>query len=214
MAHVAGPRTLPALAVLLALMALAGCPEPAEQEARAPDYEPTVAGAADPAAADPGVSPEAFTWTREPTVDDIPARPVEGVIAGIEMTSPRIEIAAEGDGRYRLRFVATRWAFPEEQQPRAPDQVASATLHFTLAQGERGPLQWSLDDSPRDAAASYACAPHPSQYTVYANRRWAAAVEITRWEGGLPTAGRVALCFDDTGASWVAGEFEARAPDR
>lgn len=206
-------RTVLCPVALVMVAVLSGCRVPEPEEAVPPGFEmPQPVGTEPAESARPAA--RSFEWSGQPTVDDIPAGPVEGVIAGIPMTSPRIEIAAEGDGRYRLKFVATRWAYPEEQQPRAADQVASAALSFTLAQGERGPLQWSLDDSPRDAAASFACAPHPSQYTIYANRRWAAAVEITRWEGGLPTAGRVALCFDDIGASWVAGEFEARPPDR
>lgn len=216
MSRAAHLRLVPGLVLLPIVVLVTGCLEPAPESLPVAGAGPGGLSAAGPPAPEERTRPEVFTWSEQPTVDDIPARPVEGVIAGIEMTSPQVKVASEGD-RYRLKFISSAWAFPEEREEesregiaRAADQVATAMLYFTLAQGETGPLEWEFGNAARDAEGSYAYAPNPDQYVLYANRDWAGALEITSWENGLPIAGRVALCFDDLWQSWVAGEFEAQ----
>ncbi len=210
-----------ALLVVLACMALivaAGCRSagegktsvsvaPITPQAPTPE-EKTPAGAS--------ASPSAFRWTPTPTLQDIPAHPVQGMLNGASFVPQYVVIERDYNG------ISTDITF-SDKAPDAPGGHLEGNSAFELrfarpAWLKTGSFTKTLSQQVdfREFHAFYHY-PEPDGVQMTVAQNWACAFEITEiTPDNDPTndisgiaLGRIALCIDDESHSWLAGEFRA-----
>ncbi len=227
---------LPLLPVLLvALVAMlvvgVGCPHQAAEEAAATASSTpsaaTPAGRSTPAApaaaaAAPGAEVMAAEyakckWGGKPTVADIPAVPVKGMVNGKPFAAKAVRIERTSNG--------PKLGIYDKAGKKATDSLSGETgveLRWTdqLTEGKPGKIETPVGPkqgwgAPETEGATYYYPDGEVPATVHAD--WGCALEITEWKTATDpkdprvigwVKGKVAIVLNDEDPkSWVAGTF-------
>jgi len=218
------------VAVLATLVLVGGCP-PQETEGptvgdlpQLPEPVPTDEPGVDtsdmeqPGAGQPAVAAAEFEWTATPTVEDIPAGPVAGMMNGKPFAAQTVRVEDNEDGTFDLQISSKALEDPDD-----PGGIISGDdgweLTFSMEEGTTGTMQWAVEDEKDfDQEHVYYWYARGDEGPMSVNYSWGAALEITDWTVQEPNEGsdvvgtmkgRVLLVMEDDEQSWVAGEFEA-----
>ena len=213
------------LAVLAALALVTGCPQPApEQTAMGepplpPEPVPTdEPGVEMPAAGEPVVGGAELEWTATPTVEDIPAGPVAGMMNGKSFVAHTVRVEKNDDGTWDLQISSKPLEDPDD-----PGGLISGDdgweLTFTSEEGTTATMQWAVgDEKTYGEEHVYYWYARGDEGPMSVNYPWGAVLQITDWTVQEPEEGsdlvgtmkgRVLLVMDDDEESWVGGEFDA-----
>jgi len=206
---------LPALLVVaVVVLPLCGCPKKtveAPAPAPVPDANPPSATPAAPPAAAPAAPGEA-KWMENPTVADIPAGKVKGMVNGVAFEAALVRIE-KGDGKCKL-----------EMTDKAPDKPTGmliddteVKLEFTLEPGKPGEFIKKMADKDPENTDGWYSYEQKDGSPMTMNADWAVALKIDEWmlaKDPSDTAvlgkvkGKIFLSFKDDAKTFVAGEFE------
>jgi len=212
--------TVLCLAVLATLVLVTGCPpkQPEQTIVTEPPSEPETAPAEQPTTEEPAAKVAEFEWTDTPTVEDIPAGPVTGMLDGKPFVPQTVRVEKNDDGSFDLQLSSKALEDPNDSAALiSGDDGWEFT--FTMEEGTTGILQWAVgDDKTYGKEHVYYWYDRGDEGPMSVNYPWGAAMEITEWTVQEPVEGsdvvgtikgRVALVMQDDAKSWVAGEFEA-----
>jgi hypothetical protein len=164
-----------------------------------------------PAACPP--PPLTFMWSETPTLDQIPASPITGMINGKPFIVKMVRVDHKLDDLWLdMADAAPAW------EAAIPNSKVEVELSIKIPQGTASSIVKALKD-PEDATTG-----HPwyhykvsgSKNEASKNPPWAGALEIDEWKMAPPSyafvtghlKGKVAICFNDGAKSWVAGTFD------
>ncbi len=211
--------------VLATILLVSGCPsqetegpavgEPPLVPEPVPTGEP---GVEQPGPGEPAVEVAEFEWTATPTIDDIPAGPVAGMMNGKPFVAQTVRVEDNEDGTFDLQISSKALEDPDD-----PGGIISGDdgweLTFSMEEGTTGTMQWAVEDEKDfDQEHVYYWYARGDEGPMSVNYSWGAVLEITEWTVQEPEEGsdvvgtmkgRVLLVMDDDEKSWVGGEFEA-----
>lgn len=215
--------------LVVAVVLVAGCPSQAPPEEETVVMQPPAEPAPvdEPVAEEPGVeepeepaaAPGEFEYTQAPSVEDIPAGPVSGLLHNQAFTAQTIRIEKKDEGTFQMQISNGELTIPDSVTSTINDDDGWR-FRFTVPEGSTTTREWAIDDEKTfdDEHAYYYYDQGEDRPAMSVNGPWGAALEITEWTEEEPgdsgrvigtMKGRVALVMRDTDRSWAAGEFEA-----
>ena len=211
--------------LVVGVAALAGCPspEPEQTVVGEPPMEPQPAPAEEPAeqpaAEEPAVEVADFEYTESPTVEDIPAGPITGMLNAEPFSAQTIRIEKKDEDTFQMQISNGQLTIPDSVTSTINDDDGWR-FRFTVPEGSLAAMQWAVDDEKTfdDEHVYYYYYQGDDKPAMSVNGPWGAALEITEWTVEEPAEGsrvigtmrgRVALVMRETDKSWAAGEFEA-----
>ncbi len=221
---------VPAALVVVGVAAIAGCPspEPEQSVVSEPPMQPEPIPPEEPGAAEPAEQPAVevakFEYTEAPTVEDIPAGPLTGMLHGEPFSARTIRIEKKDEDTFQMQISNGQLTIPDSVTSTINDDDGWR-FRFTVPEGSLAAMQWAVDDEKTfdDEHVYYYYDQGDDKPTMSVNGPWGAALEITDWTVEEPSEGshvigtiegRVALVMRETDRSWVAGEFEAPVYER
>lgn len=208
--------------VVFALVTIGGCPKPVEETTEVAEIPPEVAAPETPAEPVDAAATEVgqFEWTAAPTVDDIPAGAVTGMMNGKPFIAQTVRVEKDDDDTYLLKISNKPLDDPNDPSGIIVDDDGWE-LTFTAPEGQPVKLTWAVADGKKGIDIEhvyYWYAQGEDKGPMSVNYPWGGALEITEWTVQEPAEGsdvlgsvkgRVVLVMDDDEKSWVAGEFDA-----
>jgi hypothetical protein len=202
------------LVVAVLVLPLCGCPKKvAEAPPPIPEgHPPTATGPA--TTPDAGATPAAgeAKWMENPTLADIPAGKVKGMVNGVAFEAGIVRIQ-KGDGKCKLEIADKA---PEKPTGMLTDDT-EVKMEFTLEPGKPGEFIKKMADKDPENTDGWYSYEQKDGSPMTMNADWAVAFKIDEWtlakdpsdEAVLgKVKGKIFLTFKDDAKTFVAGEFE------
>ncbi len=200
------------LVVAAVVLPLCGCPKktveapPVVGEGQPPPSEPAAKPAEAPAAAGEA------QWMENPTVADIPAGTVKGMVNGVAFEAAIVRVK-KGDGNCKLEIADKA---PDKPTGMLTDDT-EVKMEFTLEPGKPGEFVKAMADQDPDKTDGWYSYEQQDGSPMTMNSDWACALKIDEWTTETDpndsavlgkVKGKIFLVFKDDPKTFVAGEFE------